>query len=157
MNWMAGMIHKNSKRIKTMFNCPTSQKIKKISSVNTDIEAFLSSENYSYQPHDDWDYWGWKEWLGDQHVFKVSNGRPHKIPFTSIFPHYLKPFLFLSAAKVNSYICFTWIILIEVHTVNHFRSPVKDLSPILWQMKQLQAWQSWDLSKITKLSIWSSG
>lgn len=28
-NWMAGMIHKNSKRIKTMFNCPISQKVKK--------------------------------------------------------------------------------------------------------------------------------
>lgn len=29
MNWMAGMIHKNSKRMKTMFNCPISQKVKK--------------------------------------------------------------------------------------------------------------------------------
>lgn len=81
MNWMAGMIHKNSKRMKTMFNCPISQKVKKKkSSVNTDVEAFLSSENYSYQPHEDWDCWGWTGWLGDQHVFKFSNGRPHKIP-----------------------------------------------------------------------------
>lgn len=46
------------------------------------------------------------------------------LPFSATFLHYLEPFLFLSKAKVNNYICFTLIILIQVHEVDHFSSPV---------------------------------
>lgn len=128
-----------------MFSSPTSQKVK----TNKNPQSILMLRHFSQvriiltnhmkieTTGDEQDDLGISMYLSSQ-----MGGHTKFLPLASIFAHYLKPFLFLSAAKVNNYICFTWIILTEVHTVYHFRSPVKDLSPILRQTKQPRAWQS---------------
>lgn len=79
------------------------------------------------------------------------------LPFSATFLHYLKPFLFLSKAKVNNYICFTLIILIKVHEVNHFSSPVTDYLPSCDRCSSTRLSKAETCPRSPTLSIWSSG